>query len=199
MVGTVFLIVGPSGAGKDTLLDLVRPQLSGYLFVRRFITRPAESGGENHIALSSTEFEQKIQRGDFCVYWRAHELGCGIDKAIIDAVSKGQNVIINTSRGSIEDFLQVFNQVRVIQITASKDVLRHRLLERGRETETQIEKRLCRQVTISDNKNVITVDNSGDLSSAAGHLLDALTTLELSSRSTSRRDLVFPQDNQTPP
>ena len=51
--------MGPSGAGKDSILDRARVlTLPGtpVVFAHRYITRPAGSGGENHVALSAAEF-----------------------------------------------------------------------------------------------------------------------------------------------
>ncbi len=62
MTGTLFLIVGPSGAGKDTLLDGTRESLKGdnsFVFAKRVITRPASAGGEEHDAVDVEEFERR--------------------------------------------------------------------------------------------------------------------------------------------
>ena len=81
MAGTMYLVVGPSGAGKDTLLDGARQALAGdarYVFARRAITRPADAGGEEHDSVTSDEFARRRERGDFMVSWSAHGLDYGL-------------------------------------------------------------------------------------------------------------------------
>jgi phosphonate metabolism protein PhnN/1,5-bisphosphokinase (PRPP-forming) len=175
MSGTLYLIVGPSGAGKDTLIDLVRPNLTNHLFVQRHITRPADSGGEAHIELSEQEFEDRVKSGGFCVYWYAHELGYGIDSKLISTVQSGTNVVVNTSRNVVEEFEKHFSKTVVILVTASNEALRERLKQRGRESDEQIERRLSRDVSMPHCKHLIVVDNSGDLEEAKTAMLAALT------------------------
>ena len=57
--GCLVLVVGPSGAGKDTLLRRAAAALRDegrYCFVRRYITRPAGDPHEDHVALTEEEF-----------------------------------------------------------------------------------------------------------------------------------------------
>lgn len=72
--GTLFLVVGPSGVGKDTLLDGAKKILAGngfYRFCRRWITRPAEAGGEDYIPVTETEFARMVDAGEFFHHWQA--------------------------------------------------------------------------------------------------------------------------------
>jgi len=69
--GTLFLIVGPSGAGKDSLIDGLRTRLDPdrFEFAQRVITRPTDSGGEAHEACTSEVFEQREAAGEFLISW----------------------------------------------------------------------------------------------------------------------------------
>lgn len=175
MTGILYLIVGPSGAGKDTLIDSLKPKLANHLFVQRYITRPADSGGEAHIELSPQEFEDRVKSGGFCVYWHAHELGYGIDTRLKSLVQNGANAVVNTSRNMVKAFEKQFPKTVVVLVTASKEVLRERLKRRGRESDRQIERRLLRDVELPHCEHLIVVDNSGNLEEAKTAMLAALT------------------------
>ena len=57
--GVLVLVVGPSGAGKDTLMDAARAGLAAdprYRFARRLITRPAMAGAEDHDSCDEAGF-----------------------------------------------------------------------------------------------------------------------------------------------
>lgn len=67
-------LMGPSGAGKDSLLERLRAATgAGPLVAHRYITRPANAGCENHIALSEQEFLRRRAKGLFALDWQAHE------------------------------------------------------------------------------------------------------------------------------
>src|SRR5580692_8194818 len=92
------LVVGPSGAGKDTLLDAARRAVADdprFRFVRRVITRPAEAGGEAHEAVTDAEFATR----DFALAWQAHGLRYGIPADIAADLQSGRVLVANSSRG----------------------------------------------------------------------------------------------------
>lgn len=159
----IVLIAGPSGAGKDTLLNLSKDTLKDHKhinFLKRCITRKPD-GNEDNTFLTDNEFSDYLAKDMFLTHWEAHENRYGIlKKDIIEGVN-----IISVSRTVIKDICQSAENVSVVEITASKDVLFERLSSRGRESGEQIKKRLERDVPISiEDKTVI--DNSGEVSLA---------------------------------
>ena len=154
--GTLFLVVGPSGVGKDTLLDGARDRLAAsrwFLFPRRVITRPAEAGGEDHIPATEAEFERQLAAGEFLHHWQAHGLRYGLLASIPDALGRGVNVVLNTSRNEIAALQAKVQNVVPIFISASPEVVARRLRSRGRESEDEIDKRLARIVKTSNPAN----------------------------------------------
>ncbi|MEB8385684.1 phosphonate metabolism protein/1,5-bisphosphokinase (PRPP-forming) PhnN [Rhodobacteraceae bacterium KMM 6894] len=145
--GTLFLIVGPSGVGKDTLLDGAREQLGNsrwFSFPRRIITRPTDAGGEDHIATTEADFDAMRAAGGFFHTWGAHGLHYGLPATIRDDLAAGINVVVNTSRAETVALRDKAADVVTIYISASPDVVEQRLRARGRETDAEIEGRLAR-------------------------------------------------------
>ena len=150
MKGTLFLVVGPSGAGKDTLLDGARQAIAGddtYVFARRTITRPEDAGGEAHEAVDVSEFEHRIEAGGFLAHWGAHGLRYGIPASVLKELAKGRHVLANISRGAIEQFTEQYSKLVVLEVTAPRDILAARLAARGRESDGDIQRRLDRKAT----------------------------------------------------
>lgn len=169
------LVVGPSGAGKDTLLDAARAKLAGdprFRFVRRVITRPAEAGGEAHEAVTEAAFAART----FALAWGAHGLRYGIPADIADDLAVGRVVVANVSRGVIAEAARRF-PVRVIEVTAPPEVLAARLAGRGRETEADIAARLARNVAIPDGIPVATVINDSTVEAGIAGFLAALLAM----------------------
>lgn len=137
----IFAVVGPSGAGKDTLIRGVltaRPELR---LVRRVITRPTEAGGEDFEGVTPDDFARRRMRGDFALTWDAHGLSYGIPKA---EVTGPGDIIFNGSRAALPEATRVFPGLVVILVTASPIVLAARLAARGREAAEDIRARLSR-------------------------------------------------------
>lgn len=167
------LVVGPSGAGKDTLLTMAREALAGdvrFRFVRRVITRPAEAGGEDHEAVSDSEFA--VRR--FALSWEAHGLRYGIPADVADDIGRGVVVVANVSRSIIADAAARF-PVRVIEVTAPADVLAARLSARGREAAADVAQRLARRVALPDGIDAVTIVNDSRPQAGAEQLLAHLS------------------------
>lgn len=166
------LVVGPSGAGKDTVLGLARRALDGdqrFRFVRRVITRPADAGGEDHEAVSEAAFAERR----FALHWQAHGLHYGIPLDVIDDLARGIVVVANVSRAVIAEAAARF-PVRVIEVTAPPEILAQRLAARGRETPADVAKRLARDVSLPGHVPVDTVINDKTPAEAAECFVSAL-------------------------
>ncbi len=150
--GTLYYVIGASGVGKDSLLNYVRPRLANTstVIAHRYITRPVELTGENHIQLSVAEFLKRKHYHCFLFDWQSHGLYYGIGKEIEYWLSQGLNVVINGSRGYLDTALHIWPELQPILITVSLDTLQTRLEARGRETPEQIQERLQRAKAFSE-------------------------------------------------
>ncbi|OAP40053.1 ribose-phosphate pyrophosphokinase [Sinorhizobium glycinis] len=165
--GTLIVVVGPSGAGKDSVMGFAArhfAQRPDILFVRRFITRPSDAGSEVHESVSTAEFEELQQSGAFAVSWQAHGLSYGIPREIADKIESGMTAIVNGSRAALPAVRAAFGKVAVALVTADAPVLAKRLAQRGRESEEDVLRRLKRQVPdVVAGPDVTVIDNSGRL------------------------------------
>ena len=178
--GCLFLVVGPSGAGKDSLLSAARQHFGAAVsFPRRVITRPADAGGEDHIALSPDNFATARAQGRFAFDWTAHGLDYGIEQTINGDLARGIPVVVNVSRSVIEQARQRYERVRVLSITVTPPELARRLRARGREDDAAIEQRLARaQAFTVRGPDVIDIDNSGSLDEAVRCFIAAIESFE---------------------
>lgn len=172
------LVVGPSGAGKDALIDGARAALAGdgrYLFPRREITRPMEAGGEDHVAVSEAVFKARRAAGGYALSWRAHGLGYGVPTSVLDDLAAGRTVVANVSRTVLDEARRRFPQVRVACVSVERERLRKRLTARGRESPADIEERLARADAFTvEGHDVQMVRNDDDLASGVTRLLDVI-------------------------
>jgi phosphonate metabolism protein PhnN/1,5-bisphosphokinase (PRPP-forming) len=174
------LVVGPSGAGKDTLLDAARLVLGAdmrFRFVRRVITRPAEAGGEAHEAVTPAAFAARR----FALCWHAHGIDYGIPEDIEADLRDGRVVVASVSRSVVAEAASRYD-VRVIVVTAPANVLATRLIARGREDAADIASRLAREVALPAGVAIETVVNDTSLKEGAARFLSALNRAAESAR-----------------
>ena len=146
--GRLVLVVGPSGAGKDTLIGLAKALCAddpGIVFPRRTITRQA-SASEDNEEVSVGTFQAALARDEYAVYWEAHGHCYALSRAIDDELRAGHTVVANVSRTAIPAMRRAYADVVVISITAPQDVLAERLALRSRSSDGRIEHRLRRIV-----------------------------------------------------
>lgn len=192
--GLLVLVVGPSGVGKDTVIEAVRDALAGdpmVVFPRREITRPAAAGGEDHIAVDIETFRARRAAGAYALSWEAHGLGYGVPAAIQRDLADGRTAIVNVSRGVLEEARQTLSPVQVLSLVVPAAVLRARLTERGRESEADIDRRIARAGAFEvSGPDVVTIVNDGPVAAAAARVIQAIgvpapATVESSIRRTS--------------
>lgn len=175
--GHLVLVVGPSGAGKDTVLVLVRAATrhdDRIVFPRRVITRIA-NGAEDHDSLSRAEFNQGVADGAFAVWWTAHGHQYGIPISANDAICAGRTVICNVSRGVVTGLRERYAAVTVALVTAPTEILEQRLAARRRSSDGDLAKRIAR----ADGgpwsfAPDLVIENVQTPEIAAGKFLDAL-------------------------
>jgi ribose 1,5-bisphosphokinase len=175
--GHLVLLIGPSGAGKDTILSLVRVATRDderIVIPRRVITRAAD-GAEDHVSLSDAMFDRAVTDGAFAVWWSAHGNRYGIPVSAEDAIRAGRTVICNVSRTVVTSLRARYSDVTVVLVTAPTDVLKQRLAARQRSSDGDLAKRIARAdaAALEIDPSII-VDNVEAPSVAAGKLLDML-------------------------
>ena len=165
--GRLLLVIGSSGAGKDTLLGLAKAACAddmNIVFPRRVVTREASSSEDNE-SLSPDAFQRALQQGAFAMHWEAHGHCYALPKAIDDDIRAGRTVIVNVSRMVVEAIRRSYADVVVVSITAPPQILAERLATRARSSDGQIEARLRRIVEDAARPDV-TISN---VSSAEYH------------------------------
>lgn len=161
--GRLVLVVGPSGAGKDTLLRLAQAACvedQDIVFPRRVVTRES-SAAEDNIAMSFEEFRRALEHGDFAVHWEAHGHSYALLLEINDDIRAGRAVVVNVSRTVIAALRKTYANVVVVAITAPPEVLAQRLAARARVSDGNIADRLARSVDDATAQADVTILNAG--------------------------------------
>lgn len=194
--GRLIAVVGPSGAGKDSVIAGVLNAMRDLKPVQRTITRAAELGGEDYYSVSESEFIALRERGEFCLHWRAHGLQYGIPASVLSAVAKGESYIANLSRNVLTQAAEIFSDFIVLHVTATPQTLAKRLALRARESEEDIAARLARTAyPLPENLNVYRISNDGELQNAIDQAVLAINVPSMSADETLESRLTI--DNRS--
>ena len=183
LTGMLVLVVGPSGVGKDSLIDGARRILADgpdVVFPKREITRSADAGAEDHVAVTENQFHARRDLDAYLLSWGAHGLWYGIPSEVLGDLRSGRVVVINASRSVIDEARSRFPRLRIISVNADDETLRRRLGARGREQTDQVERRLERARAFRvEGPDVIEFPNDGPLGEAVTRFADLLRGLPL--------------------
>lgn len=168
--GAFIAVVGPSGAGKDSVMRRACGMLSGdprVHFIRRAITRPRDEVGEDHMPVDEAAFCAMSEAGRFALRWQAHGNFYGIPVEADAMIAAGSVVVANLSRTVLRELPRRYRNHVVVEITAAPEILARRIATRGRESEAEIADRLARKIAAEAFPGTIVIDNGGDLDEAA--------------------------------
>ncbi|MET4103351.1 ribose 1,5-bisphosphokinase [Roseovarius sp. MBR-78] len=179
MTGRLFLIVGPSGAGKDTVIAGAMARLApedDVILARRFITRPLHPGGaEQHVPVTPAAFARMRAAGAFALDWDSHGLRYGLGIELRAWLAAGMTVIANGSRAALPQARAVFGAALIAtEITARPETLAARLAARGRESAGDIAARLSRTDALPHAPVDLRIPNDDAPDVASGLLLAAI-------------------------
>jgi len=157
MPGCLVLVVGPSGAGKDTLIRLARAALADdprYVFPRRLVTRPP-SADEDNDEIDEAAFAEGCAAARFTLSWRAHGLGYALPAEAGRLAADGHVVICNVSRRVVAEARRTCRRVSVVEVTAPPEILARRIAARGRSQDGDLAARLTREVPVEADLRIL--------------------------------------------
>ncbi len=177
-LGTLFLIIGNSGSGKDSIITSVIKEFPSNLIQiyapKRYITRPP-SEFERNISITIKDFKELEEKGKFALQWHIYELDYGVPKDIEKWLEKGHPVIINVSRTIVEEARLKYSNIKVIFVEVPFEITYQRIKDRKRESENLLKKRIQRARKNQKFPEAdFVVDNSGNLNEAISQCLDYL-------------------------
>jgi ribose 1,5-bisphosphokinase len=175
--GRLVLVVGPSGAGKDTLIARARAACrddATVVFPRRIVTRPASAFEDNEV-MSQQAFEQAAASGAFAFWWSAHGHGYGIPLSVDFDIEAGRAVVCNVSRTVVGAVRARYANVVAVLVTAPREVLAARLVARDRPSDGSIEQRVGRsEIEPRGFRPDVIINNVGEPDVGARRLVDTV-------------------------
>ncbi len=179
--GTLFLVVGNSGSGKDSIIKAVLERypsdLKSIRLTQRYITRPP-SEDEDNISISPEEFREMSKQGKFALEWHIYGLDYGVPIEIDSWLKKGHPVLVNVSRTIVKKACEIYRNLKIIFIEVPFEITLKRLKARARESGKRLEERIERakkNQKFSDADFI--VDNSEELENAINQFLNYLVSV----------------------
>ena len=144
---TVFIISAPSGSGKSTLVSRLLQRDTRLRFSVSYTTRKPrgrEKPGESYIYIGRSEFEDRIERGEFLEYAEVFGNYYGTNRKVLEqAEQEGKDVVLDIDvQGARQLKDKIPNAVSIFVLAPSRDILEQRLQARSEDSPETIQRRL---------------------------------------------------------
>jgi guanylate kinase len=174
----VIVLHGPSGVGKDSVIDRLRERTGIHRATSSTsrTPRPDEEPGNHYHFLSESEFERKIQAGDFAEWARVYKDYKGLEREEIEQpLAEGRDVIIRTDvQGARTWREKLEGAVFIFLMAEDRETLRDRLMARGSEDGPSIAERLAmleEELADVDNNDYVVINRHDRLDEAVDEIL----------------------------
>jgi guanylate kinase len=146
-VGMIFIVSGPSGGGKTTLVKKILRDMDNLGFSISYTTREPREGevnGEDYVFVTDGEFRSMVEKGEFAEYAEVHDHLYGTPIAELErARASGVDLILDIDVQGAEQIRRRYGSgIYCFVLPSSFDILRERLIERKSENQGEIERRL---------------------------------------------------------
>lgn len=183
MLSSAFYIMGPSGSGKDSVIEAVTEYFQDHVSrPPRYITRAITNGdAEQHNVISDDVFNELLSKNCFSLSWEANGYRYAYDKQWLKDLAEEKIVLLNGSREYWSEAKTLFaTQLIPIELDLDLDVQRARLENRGRESQAEIEERIERnqQLSIGMADDVVKLDANQPLVDVVNDLICLITQLK---------------------
>ncbi len=148
MNGCLYVVVAPSGAGKSTLVNALlerEPDIGLSISYTTRAPRPGEESGREYFFVSREEFAAMVERGEFLEHAEVYGNWYGTSKKWIEKTrAAGSDVLLEIDWQGAHAVKALFPDMTFIYILPpSIEVLRKRLVKRGKDSKEVIERRLA--------------------------------------------------------
>lgn len=148
--GKLFIISGPSGVGKGTVIKILKEQFPEFVFPISHTTReirPGEKEGDVYHFISEKEFREGIEKGEFLEYAQVHKKDYygTLKKPVMDALEAGRIVVREVDVQGFHSITRVIPKENLVTIfikAESLEKLKERIAKRGKLPAEEIERRM---------------------------------------------------------
>ena len=199
--GLLFLVTAPSGAGKDSVIGVLRDRGLDMAFAVTALTRAPRTGerdGIDHFFLSDAEFEARLAAGWFLetasVYGRSY--GTPIHQ-VREPLLRGRDVMVRLDvQGARELKRRYPGAIAIFVEPPSPQEAERRMRARATETPQEVERRIAAmhdyELSFADEADFRVVNTTGDLDRAADRVWEIVTTVRRTAERVSVAQALTP-------